>query len=117
MVHFFYVKNSPKNPARNLAWLSMVCYVLCFQALQLSSAMQMCISAAEDDIRMKCMKVVHSMLKEEVDKAQSLSNSSHDKAIKVIIHCLCKVQSRSVFSACFQQAFTSLQKILISMNN
>ena len=97
MVHFFYVKNSPKNPARNLAWLIMVCYVLCFQALQLSSAMQMCISAAEDDIRMKCMKVVHSMLKEEVDKAQSLSNSSHDKAIKVIIHFLCKVQSRSVF--------------------
>ena len=46
--------------------------------------MEMCISAGEDDVRMKSMKAVHSMLKEEVEKAQSLSSSSHDKAIKVI---------------------------------
>ena len=78
--------------------------------------MQMCISAAEDDIRVKCMKVVHSMLKEEVDKAQSLSNSSHDKAIKVIMYCLGRVQRKSVLQiACRQQPFTSLPKILISM--
>ena len=69
--------------------------------------MQMCISAAEDDIRVKCMKVVHSMLKEEVDKAQSLSSSSHDKAIKVIIQGPCRVQRKSVLQlACHQQAFT-----------
>lgn len=46
--------------------------------------MEMCISAGEDDVRMKSMKAVHSMLKDEVEKAQSLSSSSHDKAIKVI---------------------------------
>lgn len=82
------------------------------------SAMEMCISAAEDDVRMKCMKVVHSMLKEEVDKAQSLSSSSHDKAIKVIIHCLCRVQRKSALQLAYhQQTFMSLKKILISMIN
>ena len=55
-----------------------------FQALQLLSAMELCISAADEGVRVKCMKDVQSMLKEEVDKAQSLLNSSHDKAIKVI---------------------------------
>ena len=60
--------------------------------------MEMCISAAEDDVRMKCMKVVHSMLKEEVDKAQSLSSSSHDKAIKVIIHWLCRMRENQCYS-------------------
>ncbi|KAJ7354952.1 Baculoviral IAP repeat-containing protein 6 [Desmophyllum pertusum] len=39
-------------------------------ALQLVSAMEVCISAAEEGIRVKCMKVVQSMLKEEVDKSQ-----------------------------------------------
>ena len=64
-------------------------FILCVfcQALQLLSAMELCISSGEEDLRMKCMKVVHSMLKEEVDKAQSLLSSSHDKAIKVIMHC------------------------------
>lgn len=47
--------------------------------------MESCIAAAEEGIRVKCIQIVHSMLKEEVEKAQSLLSSSHDKAVKVII--------------------------------
>ena len=46
--------------------------------------MELCIAAAEEGVRVKCMQDVHSILKEEVDIAQSLLSSSHDKAIKVI---------------------------------
>ena len=58
-------------------------YCIFCQAVQLLSAMELCMSAAEEGLRMKCMKDVHSMLKEEVEKAQSVLSSSHDKAIKV----------------------------------
>ena len=76
--------------------------------------MEMCISAAEDDVRMKCMKVVRSMLKEEVDKAQSLLGSSHDKVVKVIMHCLRWVQQKFVVSqlACCQHAITSFIMVI-----
>lgn len=36
---------------------------------------------------MKNINTVQSLLKEEVDKAQSLLGSSHDKAIKVSMCC------------------------------
>lgn len=63
--------------------------------------MEMCISAGEDDVRMKSMKAVHSMLKEEVEKAQSLLSSSHDKAIKVM-------KLYSIFTGCIENQFYSL---------
>ena len=64
-------------------------YILFFsfcQALQLLSAMELCLSASDDSTRVKYMQDVQSLLKEEVDKAQSLLNSSHDKAVKVMHH-------------------------------
>lgn len=62
--------------------------------------MEMCISAGEDDVRMKSMKAVHSMLKNEVEKAQLLLSSSHDKAIKVI-------KLYTVFAGCRENQFYS----------
>ena len=48
--------------------------------------MELCLSASDDSVRVKCIQDVQSLLKEEVDKAQSLLNSSHDKAVKVMHH-------------------------------
>lgn len=60
---------------------------LLFQAMQLLSAIELCLSSGEDDSNMKNINTVQSLLKEEVDKAQSLLGSSHDKAIKVSMCC------------------------------
>jgi len=51
----------------------------------LLSALELCISSEEAGVKEKSVKDVHAALKEEVDKAQSLLSSSHDKAIKVIV--------------------------------
>lgn len=47
------------------------------------SAIELCISAIEDPQRLECMEKVLSLLKEEVEKEQSLLNSNHDKVVKV----------------------------------
>lgn len=43
-------------------------------------------SGGEEGLKVNGLKEVHLMLKEEVEKAQSLLNSSHDKAIKVHVY-------------------------------
>ena len=48
--------------------------------------MELCMSGGEEGLKVNGLKEVHLMLKEEVEKAQSLLNSSHDKAIKVHVY-------------------------------
>ena len=43
-------------------------------------------SGGEEGLKVNGLKEVLLMLKEEVEKAQSLLNSSHDKAIKVHVY-------------------------------
>ena len=48
--------------------------------------MELCMSGGEESLKVNGLKEVHLMLKEEVEKAQSLLSSSHDKAIKVHVY-------------------------------
>ena len=48
--------------------------------------MELCMSGGEEGLKVNGLKEVHLMLKEEVEKAQSLLNSSRDKAIKVHVY-------------------------------